>query len=292
MASKVVKIVQTAALAGAAMLSGCTPPPPPAPPPPPPVVQAAFPARPLAPGYAQDGLATPIVDAMGVRQTVNTGLTTAQTVWNLRSAYNVAALNCLRPEQLVMGERYGAFLKTHARELSAANRTLDSEFRQKYGPGFKDVRDRYMTQVYNYFALPPALDRFCTAALGVSNEVALIEKGKLDVEAARLLPKLEQVFLDFFTEYEAYRIAASAWDASYLATYGVPYRRPVMNPLTPGATVPYGSGPAVVLPGATGATPPAAAPPVVMPAPATGATIVDPTGAAPPVVLPSATPTP
>lgn len=291
MASKVVKIVQTAALAGAALLSGCTPPPPPAPPPPPPVVQAAFPARPLAPGYAQDGLMTPIVDAMGVRQTVNTGLTTAQTTWNLRSAFNVAALNCLRPEQMVMVERYGAFLKTHARDLSAANRTLDSEFRQKYGPGFKDVRDRYMTQVYNYFALPPALDRFCAAALGVSSELALVEKGKLNVEAARLLPKLEQVFLDFYTEYEAYRIAASAWDARYLATYGVPYRRPVMNPLTPGAVVPYGSGPAIVLPGTDGA-PPASAPPVVLPGAAGAPTAAVSPGAAPAVVLPGATATP
>lgn len=246
---KIVKIVKLGAMAGIAGLSGCTPPPPPSPPPPPPAVQAAFPARPMAPGYAQDGLTVPTVDALGVRQTVNAGLTSAQTTWNLRSAYNVAALNCTDPQHLAMAERYGEFLKTHARELSATNRALDSEFRQKYGPGYKDVRDRYMTQVYNYFAMPPVLDRFCAAAFNVSTDLMTVGKGDLDVAAATLLPQLETVFLNFFTEYEAYSVAAAAWDASYLATYGKPYVRPRANPLSPAATVPYGpDAPVVVLP--------------------------------------------
>lgn len=242
MASKIVRIVQTCAVVGIATLAGCTPPPPPAPPPPPPPVVEAFPARPVAPGYAQDNLLVPTVDAAGIRQTVNTGLTSAQTTWNLRSAYNVAALNCQGPQFANMPKQYGDFLKTHVRELSATNRALESEFRQKYGPGHKDVQDRYMTQVYNYFALPPALNRFCAAALSVSNELVAVEKGNLDVAAARLLPQLEAVFLQFYTEYEDYRVAATAWDASYLATYGVPYRRPVANPLAPSADIPSGTG--------------------------------------------------
>lgn len=246
MASKIVKIVQTCAVVGIATLAGCTPPPPPAPPPPPPPVVQAFPARPVAPGFAQENLAVPAVNALGVRQTVNTGLTSAQTVWNLRSAYNVAALNCQDAVHATMAANYGTFLKTHARELSATNRALDSEFRQKYGPGFKDVRDRYMTQVYNYFAMPPVLPRFCDAALNVSTALTTVPAGELDVAAANLLPQLEAVYLGFFTEYEAYRVAASAWDASYLATYGVPYRRPNANPLAPAADVPYGPGAPVV----------------------------------------------
>lgn len=248
MASKIVKIVQTCAVVGIATLSGCTPPPPPAPPPPPPPVVQAFPARPVAPGFAQENLVVPAVNALGVRQTVNTGLTAAQTVWNLRSAYNVAALNCQDPAHASMAANYGAFLKSHARELSATNRALDSEFRQKYGPGFKDVRDRYMTQVYNYFAMPPVLPRFCDAAFNVSTALTTVPAGGLDVAAAGLLPQLEAVYLTFFSEYEAYRVAASAWDASYLATYGVPYRRPVANPLAPSADVPYGPGAPVVSP--------------------------------------------
>ena len=239
MASSIIKVLRNSAVAGAIAVSACTPPPPPAPPPPP--VQAAFPARPIAPGYAQDNLKLPLSDAFGNRQTVNSGLTSAQTTWNLRSAYNVAALNCLSPEHAAMVDRYSDFLKAHARELSATNRALDSEFRQKYGPGYKDVRDRYMTQVYNYFALPPALPRFCAAAFAVSGDLMAVPKGSLDVAAAAALPKLEQVFQTFFDEYEAYTIAASAWDARYLATYGVPYQRPGMgNPLAPAANVPYG----------------------------------------------------
>ncbi|GGD42924.1 hypothetical protein [Croceicoccus pelagius] len=254
MTSKVVKIVQACAIVGVATLAGCTPPPPPAPPPPPPPVVEAFPARPLAPGYAQENLAVPATDAMGIRQTVNTGLTSAQTTWNLRSAYNVAALNCQGPEHAAMAAQYGEFLKTHTRELSATNRALDSEFRQKYGPGYKDVRDKYMTQVYNYFALPPALDRFCAAALSVSNQLTTVEKGNLDVAAATLLPQLESVFLQFFSEYEAYRVAATAWDARYLATYGVPYRRPGGNPLAPEATDPLAPEQTLSLPQTSAST--------------------------------------
>lgn len=240
MASKVVKIVQTCAVVGIAALSGCTPPPPAPPPPPPPPVVEAFPARPVAPGYAQENLAVPPMSATGVRQTVNAGLTSAQTTWNLRSAYNVAALNCQGPQYAMMADRYGTFLQTHARELSATNRALDSEFRQKYGPGYKDVRDRYMTQVYNYFALPPALDRFCDEALKVSTELETVEKGNLDIASATMLPRLESVFLGFYSEYEAWRLAASAWEARYLSTYGVPYQRPGGNPLAPAANVPFG----------------------------------------------------
>lgn len=271
MAIKVIDIVKGCAVAGIAALSGCTPPPPPAPPPPPQPVVEAFPARPLAPGYAQDNLSVPPMDALGIRQTVNTALTSAQTTWNLRSAYNVAALNCTDGEHLAMADRYGEFLKAHARELSATNRALDSEFRQKYGPGYKDVRDRYMTQVYNYFALPPALDPFCDAAYAMSGALAAVPQGSLDLAAATELPKLEAVFLDFFSQYESYRIAASAWDAEYLATYGVPYRRPGANPLAPAATVPFGPTAPLGEPG----VPPANATPG-LPDPSTTVTLPDP----------------
>lgn len=224
-------IIRITTVAAAATLASCGPPPPPPVAPPPPV-QEAFPARPIAPGYAQDNLAIPGKNELGVRQTVNTGLSTEQATWNLRSAYNVAALNCNGPEDAQIAERYGDFLKAHAHELTAVNQKVDTQFREKFGRGeYKAARDQYMTQVYNYFSLPPALPRFCAAARETSVALAAAPKGKLDEVAQSELPKLELVFLGYFDEYEAFQTEVTAWDAKYLATYGEPYRHRRAVPL-------------------------------------------------------------
>src|SRR5690606_3519241 len=110
---------------------------------------APIPARPAPPNDAGPNLFVPIVDRLGVRQTVNANLSAAQTVWNLRSAMNVAALNCLRPGDEPIIAAYSDMLKSFARPLTAANRTVDSEYRERHGSGFRPIRDEYMTQVYN-----------------------------------------------------------------------------------------------------------------------------------------------
>ncbi|WP_157668180.1 hypothetical protein [Croceicoccus marinus] len=224
-------LIRITTVAAAATLASCGPPPPPPVAPPPPPVQEAFRARPIAPGYAQDNLAVPGRNELGIRQTINTGLTPEQSVWNLRSAYNVAALNCDAPEDAQMAERYGEFLKTHSRELTSTNKKVDEQFRDRFGGSdYKRARDQYMTQVYNYFSLPPALPRFCAAVRETSLALADVPKGDLDEAAQVELPKLELVFLGYFDEYEAYRAEAQAWDSEYLATYGEPYRHRWMVP--------------------------------------------------------------
>ena len=162
----------------------------------------------------------PIVDRLGVRQTVNANLSSAQTVWNLRSALNVAALNCLRPGDEPILTAYSDMLKSFARPLSATNRALDSEFRQKYGASYHTVRDEYMTQVYNYFALPPVMSDLCDTALAVSNEYLAAKPEDIDLFAANTLPRFEQRFLGFFGEYERWREDVAAWDARYGAEHG------------------------------------------------------------------------
>lgn len=162
----------------------------------------------------------PPVDAFGVRHTVNANLTSAQTVWNLRSAMNVAALNCQRPGDEPILTAYADMLDSFARPLSATNRALDSEFRQKYGATYRTVRDQYMTQVYNYFALPPVMADLCDTALAVSLEYLQAKPEDLDVYAANVLPRFEQRFLGFFSEYEKWRNDVAIWDAVYGPEYG------------------------------------------------------------------------
>jgi hypothetical protein len=69
----------------------------------------------------------------GVRHTIVVDTVAAQRVWNFRSAWNVAALNCTAPEYADITTEYRTFLKKHAKALAVANRSVDTLFRQKYG---------------------------------------------------------------------------------------------------------------------------------------------------------------
>jgi len=201
------------ALAALATLSACGPKAPPQKAPPPPVV--VIPPKPYPPLGAPPNIMTPPVDAYGMRRTINTGLSRTQTTWNLRSAYNVAALNCTKPEHAAILENYRAYLKTHAKQLTAANKGVDAEFKARIGAAFVRSREAYMTQVYNYFALPPTLPLFCDAALSMSQEMKLAKPADLDRVSATGLARLDQVFKDFFTGYDQYRADLAAWQSRY-----------------------------------------------------------------------------
>lgn len=72
-----------------------------------------------------------------------------------------------------------------------------------------------MTQVYNYFALPPAIDNFCAVAFSVSQEAMAVDSADLDSFAERALPRVEAVFEDFFRAFEQYRVDLAAWNSKY-----------------------------------------------------------------------------
>lgn len=207
-----------AALGAMALIAGCgekAPPPAPLPPPPPPPVVVVIPPRPTPPNQASPNLVVPPADANGLRLSVNRDITPAQIVWNLRSAYNVAALNCQSPHHAEIIPNYRAFLKANRVGLNKANKAIDGEFKAKYGSGFIAPRERYMTEVYNHFALPPTMTEFCTAVLAVSRDGLLIKPAELEAFAQRSLPSIEVVFDDFYRRYEAYSAALAAWNARY-----------------------------------------------------------------------------
>lgn len=208
-------LARLALIAGTSVLAACAAkaPPPPPPPPPPPVV--VIPPKPRPPVGAPENLVVPPLDAIGARMTVNHGISPAQAVWNLRSAYNVAALNCLKPQHAAILTGYRAFLKSHARTLTRTNRTVDSEFRAKHGAGFIRPREAYMTQVYNYYALPPTQPAFCDAALAMSIEAQGVKSADLPAFAARAVVTLDQVFEGFFRDYDRYLGELAAWEAKY-----------------------------------------------------------------------------
>ena len=215
--------------AGLAALAACaTTPPPPAPPPPPPpppvaVVEAEpIPYRPIPPRGAAYRMDIPARNAAGQRLTVNHDLDESETVWHMRSAWNVAALNCLGPNDKQITDAYGAFLKKFPNGLAAANRELDQRYRNQFGAGNAGIRAReeHSTQVYNYFTLPGARTDLCAVARQVAADFENWEGDDVKAYSALHLPLFEKTYLDFFDEYERYQTASAEWDRLYGAEYG------------------------------------------------------------------------
>ncbi|MFM5885311.1 MAG: hypothetical protein ACKOQ3_08320 [Novosphingobium sp.] len=203
-----------ALLASAPAIAGKKKPPPPPPAPPAPrMVYVAW--KPIPPEHAAPTMAYPPLGADGLRPSVNRNISPAQTTWNLRSGYNVAALNCQNARHAAIVVNYRAFLKAHAKTLRAANAKIDAEWRAKYGAGFIRAREKYMTEVYNHFAIPPIQPAFCDAALAMSTDAKAVKPAGLGAFAARSLPNLEIVFDDFFKRYDQYRLDMAAWEAQW-----------------------------------------------------------------------------
>lgn len=186
----------------------------PAPPPPPIVV---VPPRPMPPMGAQANMVIPALAASGARVTVNSGISQAQALWNLRSAYNVAALNCMGPDHGPILAGYKVFLVRHAKALAATNKAVDKEFAKRYGAGRIGIkaRETYQTQVYNFFALPPVVPSLCNAMISLSAELEAQPANELDSIAVADLAKAEAPYMEFFNSYEQYRADLVAWDARY-----------------------------------------------------------------------------
>ncbi|MDP5104101.1 MAG: hypothetical protein NWP98_09260 [Erythrobacter sp.] len=164
------------------------------------------------PAYGQDGR----------RQTVNANLTDDQLVWNLRSAWNVAALNCLSPEYQPILDGYRAFLTGNTRKLTAVNDRIEKSYTSRFRVKRDAIvaRDGYTTQVYNFFALPAARAGFCRAALDMANR-ALVAPPTDPLTFARAnFEGLLTPFDQFFVEYEAYERASADWDAKWGAMFG------------------------------------------------------------------------
>lgn len=215
----------TAVAVGSALLAACAtpaPPPPPPPPPPPARVVEAVPYRPLPPGGAHYVMDIPGRGPDGRRITVNSGLNDDQLVWHLRSAWNVAALNCLAPEYEPILTGYRNFLTKNARPLKALNDRLEKDFARRHKTKRDAIvaRDGSVTQVYNFFALPAARSGFCRAALDMANAAIALPPADPLAFAKANFDGLLAPFETFFDEYEAYQRASAEWDAKWGVQYG------------------------------------------------------------------------
>jgi hypothetical protein len=184
--------------------------------------QESVPYRPVPPAGADYRMQIPAVAADGTRMTLNKGLSAEETLWHVRSGWNVAALNCLGQEYQPILDGYRVFLKKYDGKLAATNNALEMQYRKTASSADAGIRnrERVSTQVYNYFALPLARTGFCDAALRVSSEFLASPPADPEAFAAATLPRFEAPFETFFAEYDQYRMESAAWDQRYGAQYG------------------------------------------------------------------------
>ena len=205
----------TGVIAVTLALAACATPAPPPPPPLPVAIAVAQPAPPLPPAGAIAGMTIPRANAFGTRQTINANLSDRQRLWNLRSAFNVAALNCQRQQHMPITSNYEQFLERYEKQLAITNREVAKEFTARHGSDGRAVQDSYMTSVYNYFALPPTQARFCDVALALSSDALISPEEEIDAFTFRAIGAIEQVYEEFFRSYEAYENDLIAWERLY-----------------------------------------------------------------------------
>lgn len=183
-------------------------------------------AAPVPPDGAAAGLTIPARLADGNYATPNRNVSAAGAVWHLRAAFNVAALSC---PDTSLAPAYNKLLAAHRHALTAAHRTLTAEY------GGMASFDPAMTRLYNYFAQPPVLARFCAAAAPRLHQAAAMSAGTLNGFAGSALAAIDRPFGEFYARYDAYRADLAAWHAGTLASPRIGYDNAAFAP-HPGVT--------------------------------------------------------
>ena len=105
----------------------------------------------------------------------------ANLVWNLRSALNVAALQCQFEPSLLTVENYNVALANHKDELKKSFDTIVKYF-NRTAKGVKagqTAMDRYGTRTYSAFTTVGAQYGFCQTAASVAIDAAYAPRGSL-----------------------------------------------------------------------------------------------------------------
>ncbi|MGH6634252.1 MAG: hypothetical protein ACREB0_12875, partial [Sphingopyxis sp.] len=104
-------------------------------------------------------------------------------------------------------------------------------------------RDRLSTQLFNYFAQPPAQRGFCARANEIAQVVSSTPTAQLVEQAPVHLARLDEPFNEFYQAYAQYQVDAVAWDTKYAprpAIMSTPAPASAVGP-TASVTVPSGN---------------------------------------------------
>lgn len=182
-------------------LAGCTRPTPP------PRVVATLP--PVAPppvmpvgGYPE--VYTAPQRANGTYITPNFDMSDSAAVWHLRGALNVAALGCDKAGGGVV-DGYNAWLKGHVAVLAKAQAGYLHDWEQTGWGDWRNAYENQQTRLYNFYSQSPIRVAFCAAARLEIVQVGSIADAELPRFARASLVRLDQPFIDFYTQVDAWR---------------------------------------------------------------------------------------
>ncbi len=159
-------------------------------------------AIPATPATAQfylrhyDYSGTPVMgDEPGIAQTLP-GATPeerrAGLVWTMRSALNVAALQCQFEPTLLTRDSYNAILLDHRDELKSAWDTLGKYFTRtaKTKKAGSDALDQYGTRTYSSFSAVASQYGFCRTAGSIARDALFAPRGSLATIASSRMREL------------------------------------------------------------------------------------------------------
>ncbi|MFN3621045.1 hypothetical protein [Sphingorhabdus sp.] len=185
----------------------------------------------------------PPVGLDGIRVTPNRGLSRDEQIWHFRSALNVAALNCQGPVWGQIATEYNKFIVTHKVLLSKTSKLVDREYVKRYPKenGLR-IRDTRMTDLYNYFALPPVRAQYCDISLRKLQEANLLPNDALADYAVAGIADIDNVFVTFYDSYVQYERDLADWNMKYAPKPVYTPSNNIMN--QPETTPPVATSPA------------------------------------------------
>ena len=135
----------------------------------------------------------PVAAQTGVSQT-SRRLSSLETLWQLRSALNVAALNCRDSDNARTVDQYNAMIASKGVALAAANTAVSNRYRDQFGARWEEMRETDMTRLYNYFAQPTGQATFCASAKQMLAMIGAVDGVDLPGFALAAMPMLRASF--------------------------------------------------------------------------------------------------
>lgn len=127
----------------------------------------------------------------------------AMLVWNLRSALNVAALQCQFEPTLLSVINYNTILDNHKDELKKSFDTLGKYFTRvakTKKQGQTDL-DRFGTRTYSSFTAVAGQYGFCQVAGAIAREAVFAPRGTLHTLASERMGELRRSLIPFGEQY-------------------------------------------------------------------------------------------
>jgi hypothetical protein len=123
----------------------------------------------------------------------------AALTWNLRSALNVAALQCDFAPTLLTVDHYNAMLKDHSAELKDAFDTLNGYFVRtaKTKAAGQSAFDRFGTRTYSAFSTVAAQYGFCQTAGKIGSAAIFAPRGHLGEVAVNYMREMRNSLIPY-----------------------------------------------------------------------------------------------